>query len=132
MLGRYTNGPVLRERIYHKEPYKVNKKSKILFLPFIFLLLKLGETENALFRHEAEFHIDGLAIFEEDQGWDASDAVLGSDIADFVYIDLKDGEIFVLGCDLLKDRGEHLAWSAPRGKEVDKDLAFRGFIIEFS
>ncbi len=65
MLGRYTNGPVLRERIYHNIPYKVNKKSKILFLPFFFLL-EFGETENAFLWHIAEFHIDGFAILKED------------------------------------------------------------------
>ena len=102
MLGRYTNGPVLRERIYHKEPYKVNKKSKIFILALrFFLLLKLSETENALFRHEAEFHVNGFAIFEENEGWDASDIVFGGDIRNFVDVDFEDVDFLVLSCDLL-------------------------------
>src|SRR4051812_49921241 len=76
------------------------------------LALALGTDEPA----------DGLAMFEDDERGDAHHFEAAGGVGVVVDVELGDAHLAgLLGRDLLEDRGDHLARTAPLGPEVDDD-----------
>lgn len=70
----------------------------------------------------ADFGVDGCAVFKEDDGRDAGDAVFGGDFLRFVNVDLRDGGLaLVFFCNFLNERCDHFARAAPCCKKVYKN-----------
>src|SRR5579859_1356141 len=86
-----------------------------------------------LFRHVADDPLDQLAAAEDPQRRDAHDAVARCDRAVLVHVQLAHAQLtLVLAGQVLDDRGDHLARSAPRRPEVheDRDLRLQYIRVE--
>lgn len=66
-------------------------------------------------------HLDLLAVLEEEEGGHSGNAVIGSDLAELVNINLVELDAGVLHGETLDLRGNGLAGTAPLGEEVDED-----------
>ena len=70
---------------------------------------------------ETDKTLDDLAVLEEDQGGDRIDAITGGQIHVLVGIDLDDLDgLGVIWRELLHERGDPAARTAPRGPEIDQ------------
>ena len=70
----------------------------------------------------ADFGVDGCAVFKEDDGRDAGDAVFGGDFLRFVNVDLRDdGLALVFFCNFLNERCDQFSLAAPGFKKVYKN-----------
>src|SRR4051812_32955307 len=70
----------------------------------------------------ADHALLGLTVLEDDEGGDAHDIEAERQVRVLVDVDLDDADLAVLLVgDLLEDRGDHLARTAPFGPEVDQD-----------
>ena len=77
--------------------------------------------------------LDLFAVLEEDKGGHRTDADLLRNLALLVDVDLVEAELLAGGGlgDLLEDRADHLARTAPGGPEVDHDdLVTAGNLLE--
>src|SRR5215207_8714744 len=74
-----------------------------------------------LLRHRALDALGDLAVAEEQERRDRHDLVLRRRLDVLVGVELDDLELGPLTGDLLDDRADHPAWTAPGRPEVDQD-----------
>ena len=71
-------------------------------------------------RHRADDPLGGLAVLEQDHGRDREDLVLGGGLLVVVDVEADDLQVVALGVDLLEDRVDDAAGTAPGRPEVDE------------
>src|SRR5574337_133257 len=84
------------------------------------------------FRQRADDLLDLRPIFEEEDGWNASDAESSRSLSILVYIQFGDRDLpLVFGCQFIKDGRDHPAWTAPFSPKINQDqpLPFDDLLI---
>lgn len=84
--------------------------------------LFVNEGGQLRFAESAHFRCSQLAVFEEHEGGDATNAKFGGDFS--VFIDIHLGNLkfaFVASCHFIQDGSDHFAWTTPLGPIVHQD-----------
>ena len=83
--------------------------------------MAVDERGELRLRHRTHFRCLDRAALEQHQRRDATHVVLRRDAGILVDVDLRDRDlVFVLGRDLVEDRGNHLAGAAPFSPEIEQ------------
>ena len=99
------------------------KRTRIVVLSQCFDALDQG-----IFGLHADHAVHLLAVLEEHEHGDGTDAELGGEIGTIVHIDLADFDgVALFSRELLKDGGQHAARAAPFGPEIDDNGRGGGF-----
>ena len=81
--------------------------------------------EHATLGHRTNDFCLDLTLVEQQHGGDAHDIEATSDVAVVINIEFGNDDLArLLGSNLLEDRRDLLAWSAPFGPKVNKDWCF--------
>lgn len=102
------------------------------------LYLALSPRQQAMQIHGARLANPLFAMMENDQRWDAADAILSGQPLMLFSIQLGDPHArFQSACCLIEYRCHHFAWPTPRCPEIDQyrylattDLAFEADLIK--
>ena len=74
--------------------------------------------------------VNNISVLEENEGRDASDAVVHRNVITLVYIAFADDSLVcIFVCEFLYDRSDGLAWAAPCCPEVNyyEFVSIKGF-----